>query len=297
MKRACLVILGVVVCLAPAHGQTAEEKKAALAYLQSLQTKDGGFLPFRPNPATDVVVQPTLRATSAAVRAFKYFGGEMTDRKGAARFVASCFDKDSGGFSDQPGGKPDVFTTAVGIMAVTGLEMPAEPYTSGVVRYLAEYPKTFEDIRIAAAGLERLDRRPAKAADWLKEVEKLRNPDGTYGKGAGLARMTGSAAVVVLRLGGKLEQPDNVLKAIKAGQRGDGGFGKEDVETSDLETSYRVLRAFVMLKQKPDRPDALRAFVGRCRNRDGGYGVAPGQPSNVGATYFASIILYWLAEK
>ena len=52
-----------------------------------------------------------------------------------------------------------------------------------------------------------------------------------------------------------------------------------------------------MLKQKPERPEALRAFVAKCRSAEGGYGVAPSQPSTVGGTYFASVILHWLAEK
>jgi hypothetical protein len=38
----------------------------------------------------------------------------------------------------------------------------------------------------------------------------------------------------------------------------------------------------------------VRSFVAKCRNADGGYGVAPGQPSNISGTYFAAIILHWL---
>ena len=49
-----------------------------------------------------------------------------------------------------------------------------------------------------------------------------------------------------------------------------------------------------MLKEKPAEPDKLRAFIAKCRNADGGYAVAPGQPSTAGGTYFAGIILHWL---
>jgi hypothetical protein len=89
---------------------------------------------------------------------------------------------------------------------------------------------------------------------------------------------------------------ENVIRTMKAGQRPDGGFGQADAKSSDLETSYRVMRAFHMLKATPDAAK-LRDFVGKCRNADGGYGVSPGQKSNVGATYFASIILHWLEQK
>ena len=46
--------------------------------------------------------------------------------------------------------------------------------------------------------------------------------------------------------------------------------------------------------ETPRSADAVRAFIAKCRNADGGYGPAPGQPSNVGATYFATIVSHWL---
>src|SRR5262249_34299237 len=168
--------------------------------------------------------------------------------------------------------------TAVGLMAVTELKLPAERYSQPAVKYLLDNAKSFEEIRIAAAGLEAVEKRPPQINAWLGQVAKMRNPDGTYGKGDGLARDTGSAVVVVLRLGGKVEEPENVLKTLKAGQRADGGFGKADASGSDLETTYRVMRAFHMLKEKPADVAKLQAFIAKCRNSDGGYGVAPGQP-------------------
>ena len=95
---------------------------------------------------------------------------------------------------------------------------------------------------------------------------------------------------------GKVE-PKGVVKALDAGQRKDGGFGKEKVEESDLETSYRVMRTYHMLKAKPARVADLKAFVARCRNKDGGYAVVPGGASSASGTYFAGIILYWLDQK
>jgi prenyltransferase beta subunit len=270
------------------HAQSDTKKKATVAYLQSLQAKDGGF---RADPRAK---ESDLPATTSAFRALKYFDGEPRDRAGCAAFVAKCFDKDSGGFAARPGGKPAYLPTAVGIMAVVDMKVPIEPYAEAVSKYLDESSKSFEEIRLTAASFESLGKRPPHADAWLEQIAKLRNADGTYGKGGGVARDTGGAVCAVLRLGGKVEHPDTVLKALNAGQRKDGGFGQAGAEGSDLGTTYRVARAFHMLTVKPEGADRLREFIARCRNADDGYGVAPGKPSNVGGCYYAGIILHWL---
>lgn len=275
---------------APLSAQTADQKKATLDYVRGLQTPSGAF-----QPAMVAQQMPSLRATSAAVRAFKYLGGDLPNKEACKKFVHDCFDRDSGGFADQPKGKPDVFTTAVGIMAVVQLKMPVDEYAPGVVKYLGDNARGFDDIRIAVAGLEAIGKKAPQAEQWLAEVRKPANADGTFGKDDGKARDTGGAVVAQLRLGDKIARTDAILTALRSGQRKDGGYGKAGAD-SDLETSYRVMRAFRMLKATPDAAK-LRDFVARCRNADGGYGPAPGKPSNIGGTYFASIILHWLEEK
>jgi prenyltransferase beta subunit len=272
------------------RGQSAQEKKQTIEYLQSLHIKGSGFRTVTGEGP------PSLRATSSALRALKYFGGAAPDRAACVQYVKGCFDRDSGGFTDQPGkGEPDVVTTAVGLMAVVELKMPAQDYIGPVMSYLGKHVKNFEDIRIAAAGLESVGKLPPAVDEWLDTLKRMRNEDGTFGKGEARARATGGAAVAVLRLGGKVDR-ERVLRALKAGQREDGGFGKEGAKSSDLETSYRVLRAFHMLKDTP-AVKKIRSFIASCRNDDGGYGVAPGQKSSASGTYFAAIILHWLDEK
>jgi prenyltransferase beta subunit len=294
MKHSFLAVACLLVSLAPVSAQTAEQKQATIAYVRALQQSDGGFAPAV--PATAGEGKSTLRATSAALRALKYWGGTAKDLPASARFIERCIDASSGGFADQPGGKPDVFTTAVGIMAALEARVPEEKFVPGSVKYLAENVKSFDDVRIGVAGLERIKKPSPKAEEWRKVCVALLNPDGTAGKETGTARETGSVIVALLRLGAKVETP-NVLRALRLGQRTDGGFGRAEAQGSDLETSYRVMRAFWMLKSKPESPDRLRAFVAKCRNADGGYGAQPGEPSTVGATYFASIILHWLDEQ
>jgi prenyltransferase beta subunit len=275
----------------PLHAQSDTQKKATIAYLQTLQTDEGGFR------ADARAAQADLSATTSAFRALKYFGGAPRNPEACTAFVARCFDKESGGFATRPGGKAAYLPTAVGIMAVVDMKMPTEPYAEAVSKYLDEHSKTFEEIRLTAASFEALGKRPPHADAWLEQIRKMRNADGTYGADGGVARDTGGAVCAVLRLGGKVEERENVLKALNAGQRKDGGFGPRDAEDSDLATTYRVARAFHMLKAKPEGADRLRAFIARCCNEDGGYGVAPGKPSNVSGCYYAGIILHWLDEK
>ena len=290
MKRTLLGIVCLLLAVPPLHAQS-DAHKATIAYLQKLQSEDGGF-------RTDArAKQSNLPATTTAFRALKYFGGAPRDREACATFVRRCFDKDSGGFAPRPGGKAAYRPTAVGIMAVVDMKLPMEAYADAVIKYLDEHSKTFEEIRLTAASFEALNKRPPHAEAWLAEIAKLRNADGTYGKDGSMARDTGGAVCAVLRLGGKAEHPENVLRALNAGQRKDGGFGQAGAEGSDLATSYRVARAFHMLKAKPREADRLRGFIARCRNEDGGYGVTPGQPSNVSGTYYACILLHWLDEK
>lgn len=290
MKRLAIVLVACPFLTTCLRGDTPVDQ-AAVTFARQLQADDGGF-----RPAPDEQAKSSLRATLAAVRALKYFGGSPRDADAAARFVASCYDRASGGFADTPGGKPDVTLTAVGLMVVVDLKLPAEKYQKAV-DYLADNAKTFDEIRITAAALEAVRIRPRQADAWLAQVKQMRNADGSYGKGDGTARETGGAVVVVLRFGGSVEQRETVVDTLKKGQRGDGGFGKTGTPASDLETTYRVVRAFVMLKERPADVGRCRAFVRSCRNADGGYGVAPGQPSTASATYYAAIVQYWLAAK
>lgn len=295
MKR--LWVVPVIALFAPsARGDDAAGVKQTIEYVKKLQTSTGGFTSIAPQP--NIRIAPTLRATSAAVRALHYWGGSVPDTKAAVKFVESCWAPAAGAFADMPNQKPDVFTTAVGLIAVTELKMPTDKIGPAAVTFLSDNAKTFEDMRIAAAGLERLNVKAPKAKAWLADVRKLQNADGSFGKGPGQARATGGSVVTLLRLGGEVSDPAAIVKVLKDGQRRNGGYGKEDGEiVSDLETTYRVMRCFVMLKAQPDNVEGVRSFVAKCRNEDGGYGMAPGEPSNVGATYFAGIIRHWLDKK
>jgi len=294
VKRIGLVIVLCVVYVTPGWSLTPEQRKATVAFLQNLQQPDGGFLPVPDDSRGNV--KTSVRATTTALRALKYMGGEPKDKMGCAKFLRSCFDAKTGGFADHPGGLPDVNSTSAGIMGIVELGLPVQEYSEPVVRYLEENAKNFEDIRIAAAALESIQHQSRQSGAWLEVINRNRLSDGTYSaKAAGRARATGGAVVAVLRLGGTVQDANKVAQVLREGQGKDGGFGKEDSPGSDLESTYRVVRAFVMLKKKPD-VQGCRTFVESCRNKDGGYGLTPGAHSSAPTTYFASIILHWLKE-
>jgi prenyltransferase beta subunit len=275
-----------------------DEKQQTIKYLRSLQQPDGGFLSGAQDPKSDTASQSSLRATSSALRALKYFGDDFPDKAKAAAFVKSCFEPKTGTFGDKPGAKGDIALTAVGLMAIVELKMKKEDYADQAILYLTLNAKGFEEIRIAAAGLEAVQEFPKIVKDWIKDVEKTRKPDGSYGEGTGQARATGSAVAMILRVGGTLvdQHRRRAIDILNAGQRADGAYGKENTSTSDLESTYRVLRAYHLLKEKPKDIAKIRAYVAKCRNEDGGYGVEPNKPSSVGSTYYAGVILHWLDE-
>jgi hypothetical protein len=292
----CTLLFALLIIPAPVFSQSADEKKATIQFLTALQQRDGGFIAEPPDRRLDVTPQSSLRATSGAMRAIRYLGGEVPNKDKALAFVKSCLQADTGAFSDMPGGKVDLGATAVGMMALVELA-PDAPYEKSV-RYLVLKAKTFEERRLAVAGMEATGTFPPEVREWIDVVNKDRNADGTYGKDAGQARDTGSVVAMILRSGGTLsdDQRKAVVAALRAGQRADGGFGKAEAKDSDPETTYRVMRAFSLLKEKPKDVAKLHEFVARCRNSDGGYGPAPGKPSTVSGTYYAAVVGYWLSK-
>ena len=286
---AVAIAAGVVVGARSAPGQTPAELGQTARYVAAFQNPEGGFAP-GPGKGS------TLGATSSAIRTLGYVTGSAKDFPGAVAYVKACFDADSGGFAPIPGGKPDVGTSASGLMAIGALKLDPAPYADKATAYLGQNAKTFEEIRIAVAGLEAIAKTAPDFGRWTAQVEADKNPDGTFGKGNAMARATGSVAVALLRMGVKFDDSREaaIVKALRDGQKTDGGWGEGD-GPSDLGSSYRIMRAFWMLKQKPDL-DNLRAYVARHRQSDGGYAAKPGGAAEPGPTYTCSIMSYWARQ-
>lgn len=286
MKRIVLSLTVWAIVTAPSvQAQSTEQPARTASYIEAFQNPDGGF-------AAKVGGPSTLGSTSSAIRSLKNVGGSIPDVLACVSYVKSCRDSESGGFAPTPGGKPDVRTTAVGLMAVAELLIADEEMSAAAIDYFSKNVKDFEDIRIAVAGLESIKKTAPEFAKWTKQIEEMRNQDGTFGQGAGQARDTGGAVAALLRMGVELDKREAVLAALRAGQRSDGAWSKAE-GPSDLEATYRIMRAFFMLKEAPDL-DAVRGFIDRCRKDDGSYSTAPGGPGDLGGTYYATTVLRWV---
>jgi prenyltransferase beta subunit len=288
MYRLSLVLL---LCLTiPALSQ---DKSATAHFLQSLQTTEGGFR----NTAGDADARAGLMATAATLRALSLLGAEPRDKAACLRFVRSCVGPGTGGICDRPGGTANVISTAMGLMAHGELGRAGavswattRPAVDSALEFLEKNARTPEEIRMALAGLEAVDARPANANVWLAEVLKRQHRDGSFGS----FRDTASAVVIVMRLKRELPKIEAVKRMLAEGQSAEGGYSRADGQPSTLETTYVVGRALHMLGCEPKSRTRCREFIARCRNPDGGYGMTSGQPSQAVATYFALSILHWL---
>ena len=285
MKRYLLVLAVGLAGFGPvARAQSPEERAQTAGFVAAFQNPDGGFAATKGGPST-------LGATSSSLRALKYTGGSVPDVLACLAFVRSCYDPETGGFAQTPGGKPDVPTTAVGIMASLEQKNLTDEMATKAAAFLSERAEGFEEIRIAVAGFEGLRKTSPKFPEWTKVVLADRNPDGTFGKGPTRGKATGERVAALLRMGADIEHRDTVVAAMKEGQRPDGGWSKDD-GPSDLGTSYRVMRAFYMLKEAPDLA-AIRKFIASCRKSDGGYSATPDGAADPSGCYYATIILGW----
>jgi len=288
--RIAILLLFALPSLTAAQ-MTTDEKKATIAFIMKLHDPaTGGY-------RVDAKTAPGLRATSGAVRSFNYLGGDklgltLPNQDKTDAFVNSCYDMTTGSFHE-PQGQPDVTITSVGVMtaAELGLLKLQWPRSAG---YLHANAKSFEEVRIAAAALESAKLKPTWLDEWIKIADAQLNNDGTAGKSDGQSRDTASVAAMKLRLGYPVANKVKVVEAIVKGQRADGGWGKANAKDSDLETSYRVMRALHLLKDKPKDTKALKAFLAKCRNPDGGYSVERGKASTLSGVYYASAISKWM---
>jgi prenyltransferase beta subunit len=287
-----LFVLFAFASLAVAQEPPHPTRKASVEFLLSLKQPDGSYLP---DPTAK---QSSLRATSAAVRAIKYLGGEVPQPEVTLKFFRSCYDPRIGTYLDRPAtdkaDSPSPVMAAVGIMAVR--ELSASDDVSSSLKYLVANAKSFEERRLAVAGMEAAKHFDPTIDEWFTEIDKTRNADGTFGSGPTQPRDTAGVVAMKLRAGRKLGEAERAasVRVLCDGQAADGGYLNAKQTSSDLESTYRVMRALHLLGEKPKNVAKLNDFLASCGTRTGGYGTTPKQPPSASGTYYAAIIQHWL---
>ena len=180
----------------------------------------------------------SLAATNSGLRVLKHVGGSVPDILGCIKYVKSCRDADSGSFAPMPGGKPDVVTTAIGLMAASELKIADPAMIKEAADYLGKNAKTFEEVRMAIAGLEAVHGTSPDFSKWNESSRACATPTAPGARGRARPIATGGAGAAVLRMGLKLDKRDAVIAALKAGQRPEGGWSK-DAGPPDLGATYR----------------------------------------------------------
>lgn len=269
------------------------EQTEAVLYILKLQDKETGAFKVTPDG------KPSLRACNGAVKGLNYLGfkNAVPHRDKLTAFVLSCYDPKTGAFAE-PGVKPDVSITSIGIMVACELGIPHEKFAKSM-EYLKENAKTFDEVRIAAAGVEAwgVKECPFDLSKFIKHADdylgSVQYPPEISPKSSSVGRDVGSAVALKLRLGGKVMAVGQV-KYLSDTTWTDGGWGKTGAKTSDLESTYRVMRALMLMKIGPNDKTKLKAFLASCRNEDGGYGVSPGEKSSMSGVYYYAAISHWL---
>ena len=161
------------------------------------------------------------------------------------------------------------------------------------MEYLKENAKTFEDYRIGAAAVEAYGVKESgvDVKEWVAAADVEAKKEDVMN-----ARMLGSRVALAMRLGTPTEKDQRAMTAtlLRNGQLTDGGWGKPGAKASEADTTYRVMRAYMLMEQKPKDADNVAKFVASCRRKDGGYGVDAEAPSSMSGVYYAAKIGEWL---
>ena len=157
------------------RAQTPAEFAQTAAFAAAHQNKDGGFAAKSGGPSS-------LGGTNAGLRVLRHVGGSVPDVLACVSYVKSCRTAD-GGFASTPGGTSDFITTAIGLMAASELKINDPKLIRGAVAYLGRNARSFEEVRMAAAGLEAIGVASPEIPRWFTQIQDMRNPDGTFGAG------------------------------------------------------------------------------------------------------------------
>ncbi len=208
--------IGIVLtafCLAlgvpSSRAQTPAEFAQTAAFAAAHQNKDGGF-------TTKVGGPSSLGATNSGLRTLRHVGGSVPDVLACVKYVKSCVTPE-GGFAATPGGKPEIVATAIGLMAATELKISDPKMIRGAVAYLGKHARSFEEVRMAIAGLEAI----GVSSPDIPQVERADPGHAEPGR-----HLRGRAEPGVRHRRGRRRDPPHGLEARPARRRRRGDQGR-----------------------------------------------------------------------
>ncbi len=292
-QLALLILLPLAASERGLGGEVSADQKATIQFIEGLRDKETGAFK---NTAKD---KPSLRATNGAVKALKTLGQKVADIEKIQKFVLGCYNPKKYGFAE-PGGELDAITNSIGIIVACEVGIDKEKIGRAPI-YLGVTVVKFEEVRLAAAAIEAWGLK-----EWPEKIDALKSAVLNFEKGefpfekklTGVG-VTGGIAVSKLRFGMDINKGDKTAlleKVLVPSQGKDGGWSKDDATVSDIESTYRVMRALKMLDAKPKDIPQLRKFIASHHNKDGGSAIKPGDPSTISGTYYSVIVSKWLDD-
>jgi prenyltransferase beta subunit/ankyrin repeat protein len=261
--------------------------KRTVSFLRGLKNDDGGYSDQISNSNS------SLLSTLSAIKALRLLDAAPDDPYATLDYVNRCFDEASSGFSDRPGGEPTALSTAVALIALCdiGAWKTFKKRTEPSMRFMTETSRSPLDHFITIAAYDE-GKIPAPApASAVAFFRNQRQEDGTFGLSASVNAM---ACGALLRAGETLKDTELLVERLLGAQRTDGGFSDDD-SSSDLMTTYFIMRTLNLLNTSPDI-DKLKDFITPMQVEGGGYRMNHGVTAAVGPTYQAISILRYMAK-
>ncbi|RCS42044.1 hypothetical protein DTL42_19635 [Bremerella cremea] len=253
-------------------------------FLDSLLRDDGGYA----NAAGKA--KSSLSSTNSVLKALDSLDCIVSATEKTVDFVRSCHDGVLGGFAQQPGAEADGFTTASALMLLNRLggSGAVSIYQERAVQFMNSKARTQYDHFMTIAAYEECDitgSSPDKAIAYFQAKASDDTPN---------ARVLDNAITFssLLRAGQPFKNKPAVIDLLLQRQRDDGGFG--DGDSSDLFTTYCVLRCLVLLKTPPN-VRRLQRYLSQLRRKNG-FAATRGEAASAGATYQVLSILQWISD-
>ena len=200
----------------------------------------------------------SLGATNSGLKVLLHVGGSVPDVLGCIKYVKSCRDS-TGGFAPTPGGKPDVITTAVGLMAASELKIADADHDQGGDRLLsARTPRASRK-----SGWPSPASRPCMAPrptsrGGSSRSRRMREPGRNLRRGAGPGLRDRRRGRGDLADGAEARKTRRDHRARSRPASGPKAAGPRTTGRPDLGATYRVMRALFMLQREARRRSIAR---------------------------------------